>query len=120
MNAATGISDRAASIIYLLVLIWPLLCLTYLHWRGKVNLISAILTTKDGKEIVDNRKLCYIGTFAVMATAFAYLALTDRFTEWYALIFVGTFVTGKALGDREQRLNRANELKAQAEKALRK
>lgn len=99
-------SETTAAWIYIAVLVWPLACLSYLHARGKVNLLSSITTTKDGQEYVDGKKLAYVGAFAVMATAFAYLAVTDRFTEWYAGLFGALFVGGKYLGDREQRLQK--------------
>ena len=102
-------SATVAAWIYIGTLLWPLVCLTYLHAKGKVDLLTSITTTKDGKTYVDPKKLTYVGAFAVAATAFAYLAVTDRFTEWYVGLFLAAFVTGKILGDREQRLSKAAE-----------
>jgi hypothetical protein len=102
-------SKDTASIVYLLVLLWPLICLTWLHAKGRIDLLTSITTTKEDKTFVDGKKLAYVGTFAVMATGFAYLAQTEKLTEWYAGLMVGAFVAGKWLGDREQRLNKAAE-----------
>lgn len=100
-------SEKIAAWIYVSALIWPLLCLTYLHARGRIDLLSSVTTTKDGKEYVDGKKLAYIGAFAAMTIAFAYLAVTDRFSEWYVMVYATAFVGGKWLGDREQRLQKA-------------
>ena len=103
-------NEELAAAIYIFALVWPLVCLSYYHFKGKIDLLTAITTMKDGKTYIDAKKLAYVGTFAVGSIAFAYLAITDRFTEWYAMLFFGAFVFGKIAGDREQRLNRANEL----------
>jgi len=102
-------NEDLAAWIYLATLLWPLACLTWLHVKGKVDLMSSITISKDGKTYVDGKKLAYVGAFAVAATAFAYLAVTDRFTEWYASLFLAAFVGGKWLGDREQRLSKQAE-----------
>lgn len=107
MNATTGMDAATASWIYLAVLLWPIICLTVLHWRGRIDLLTTITTTKDAKEYVDGKKLAFVAGFAVGAIAFAYLAVTDRFTEWYATLFFLYCLGGKAIGDREQRLNKA-------------
>lgn len=96
-----------AAWVYIVTLIWPLVCLTYWHVRGRIDLFSAITTTKGDKTFVDGKKLAFVGAFAVGATAFAYLAVTDRFTEWYASLFFLFCAGGKYLGDREQRLQKA-------------
>ena len=103
-------STTTAQWIYLATLIWPLLCLTYLHMKGRVDLLTTITTTKDSKTYVDPKKLAYMGIFFVMATGFAYLAMLDKLSEWYAGICVAAFVGGKWLGDREQRLQKALEV----------
>lgn len=100
-------SETAAAWIYVGTLLWPLACLTYLHARGRIDLLTSVTTTKDGKTYVDPKKLAYIGAFAAMTIAFAYLAVTDRFSEWYVMVYAAAFVGGKWLGDREQRLQRA-------------
>ena len=100
-------SATTADWIYVAALLWPLLCLAYLHAKGRIDLISCITVTKDGKTFVDGKKLSYVGTFAVMATGFAYLLLAGKLTEWYAGLFAGSFILGKFLGDREQRLQKA-------------
>lgn len=99
--------DATAAWIYVVVLCWPLLCLTYLHARGRIDLLTSITTTKDGQTYVDGKKLAYVGAFAAMTIAFAYLAVTDRFSEWYVMVYAAAFVGGKWLGDREQRLQKA-------------
>lgn len=104
-------NETAAAWIYIVTLLWPLVCLTWLHVNGRIDLLTSITTSKDGKTYVDPKKLTYVGAFAVAATAFAYLAVTDRFTEWYVGLFLAAFVTGKILGDREQRLSKAAEAK---------
>lgn len=100
-------NDKYAAWIYIAALIWPLLCLTYLHWKGKIDLLTSITTTKEGRTFVDGKKLAYVGAFAAMTIAFAYLAVTDRFSEWYVMVYATAFVGGKWLGDREQRLQKA-------------
>lgn len=105
-------NEQVASWIYIVTLLWPLACLTYLHAKGKIDLISAITVTKGGNEYVDGKKLAYVGAFAAMTIAFAYLAVTDRFSEWYVMVYATAFVGGKWLGDREQRLSKAADVKA--------
>lgn len=110
-------NEHAASWIYIVTLLWPLVCLTYWHAKGRIDLLTAITTTKDGNTYVDGKKLAYVGAFAVMAIAFAYLAVTDRFTEWYAMLFAAYAAGGKIMGDREQRLSKASETKKKKEKS---
>lgn len=100
-----------AAWIYVGALCWPLACLSYWHATGKIDLLTTITTTKDARTFVDGKKLAYIGAFAASTIAFAYLAVTERFTEWYAMLYLSAFVAGKWLGDREQRLQKANESK---------
>lgn len=100
-------NETTATWIYVAVLCWPLLCLTYLHARGRIDLLTAITTTKDGQTYVDGKKLAYVGAFAAATIAFAYLAVTDRFSEWYVTVYLTAFVVGKWLGDREQRMQKA-------------
>lgn len=104
-------NEHLAAWIYIGTLLWPLMCLTYWHAKGRIDLLTSITTTKDEKTYVDGKKLAYVGAFAVMAIAFAYLAVTDRFTEWYAMLFAAYAAGGKIMGDREQRLNKAADLK---------
>lgn len=104
-------SEKVAAWIYIFTLLWPLLCLTYLHAKGKIDLLSSITISKDDKTYVDGKKLAYVGAFAAATIAFAYLAVTDRFSEWYVSAYLLAFVGGKWLGDREQRLSKAAEAK---------
>lgn len=106
-----GMSGAVADWIYLAALLWPLLCLTYLHARGRIDLLTTITTTKDGQTFVDQKKLAYVGAFAASTIAFAYLAVTDRFSEWFVYAYLTAFVAGKWLGDREQRLNKELDVK---------
>ncbi len=93
--------------LYIVVLMALVMCLGRGHRTGKINLWDLVTSTaKNGDIHTDGRKLFETGAFVLMATAFAYWALIDRLTEWYALLFVGSFVTARALRDREQRLNR--------------
>lgn len=101
--------------LYMFVLLWVCLCLGAGHHRGKINLWDTITTTKSGRTFTDAKKLAYIGSFVVMATGFAYLAMVDKLTEWYAMIFVAAWVTGKFLGDREQRLQALGKPEAKPE-----
>ena len=93
--------------LYILVLVCLVVCLGRGHRAGKINLWDLVTATNDeGKVHTDGRKLFEAGAFAIMATAFAYWALIDRLTEWYALLFVSSFVVARAWRDREQRLNK--------------
>lgn len=102
---------QAAPWIFILVLLWCCVCLGYGHRAGKINLWDLITTSKrlvDGAEsrsFTDPKKLAYVGAFVVMTVGYAYLCLLDRLSEWYAVAYVGAFVLGKWLGDREQRLS---------------
>jgi hypothetical protein len=98
--------------IYVAVFLWCCICLLVGHRAGKINLWDCITTTKDSRTFTDAKKLAYIGAFVVMSVTFAYWGMVDRLTEWYALLYVGAWVTGKFLGDREQRLQQ--EIKAKA------
>lgn len=91
--------------VYLLVLLWVIFCLAHGHRAGRIDLWTLITTTKNEKTYVDGKKFAYIGAFVIMAITFAYWGMIDKLTEWYAALFVGAFVVGKWLGDREQRLN---------------
>lgn len=108
MSAETAV-PLWTQIVYVGVLVWVCICLAIGHLGKKIDLWSAITTSKkldDGtvKTIVDPKKLAYIGAFVIMAVTFAYWGLINRLSEWYATIFVAAFVLGKWLGDREQRL----------------
>lgn len=103
-------NEKVAAVIYVVVLFWPLACLTYLHAKGRIDLLTSITATKDGRTYVDGKRLAYVGAFAASTIAFAYLAVTDRFTEWFVGLYLSAFVAGKWLGDREQRLQKANEV----------
>jgi hypothetical protein len=105
----------AAPWIYVATLVALVACLYRGHRAGRVNLWE-LVTARDraGRDRTDGRKLFETGAFLVMTTAFAYWALVDRLTEWYAGIYVGAFVVARMARDREQRLNRALELGAPA------
>lgn len=100
--------------VYIGTLVLCVICLGVGHRTKAINLWDCVTTTKGGQVFTDPKKLAYIGAFVLMGTAFAYLALLDRLTEWYAGAFVSAFVIGKWLGDREQRLNRAIEVQKPA------
>lgn len=108
-----GLAYHIAPWLYMLAMVWLCVCLYFGHRSGKINLWDCVTTTKGDKTFTDSKKLAYIGTFVVMAIGFAFLALTDRLTEWYATIFVAAFITGKFLGDREQRLHKEIEVKGE-------
>lgn len=100
-----GVNPGVASWVYFGALLWPLLCLTYYHVKGRINLLSCITAKVDGETVVDGKKLAYVGAFAAATIAFAYLAVTDRFSEWYVTAYLTAFIAGKYLGDREARLH---------------
>jgi hypothetical protein len=98
----------AAPWIYVATLVALVLCLARGQRKGEINLWDLVTATdRQGQKRTDGRKLFETGAFLVMTTAFAYWALIDRLTEWYALIYVGAFVAARSLRDREQRLNAA-------------
>lgn len=107
-------TETVAPWIYMIVLLWCIFCLGYGHHRRKINLWDCVTTTKvdqltkEAKTFTDPKKLAYIGAFVVMSVTFAYWGLIDRLSEWYALLYATTWVAGKALGDREQRLQAAS------------
>lgn len=90
--------------LFITTLLWCCGCLAYGHRSGQINLWTLITASKGEKQYVDPKKLAYIGVFVVMTIGFSYLSLFDRLSEWYAGIYVGAFVLGKWLGDREQRI----------------
>lgn len=95
-----------ATWIYIGALLWLVVCLGFGHRMGKVNLWELVTATaKDGKVRTDGRKLYECGAFLVMTLAFAYWAVIDRLTEWYALLYVGAWVAARSMRDREKRLN---------------
>lgn len=100
--------QTGAKLIFVIALVWPLVCLWIGHRASKVNLWDCVtIKAKDGAVYTDPKKVTYMGGFVVMATAFAYFTVVDQLTDWYAAIFVSAFIIGKWLGDREQRLGRS-------------
>lgn len=98
----------AATWLYIAVLVWIVLCLGHGHRTGKVNLWDLVTATaRDGATRTDGRKLYECGAFLVMTVAFAYWAVIDRLTEWYAAIYVAAFVAARSMRDREKRLEGA-------------
>lgn len=96
-----------AQIIYVTVMFWLCICLGFGHRKGKINLWELVTATdKQGNHRTDSRKLFETGAFLVMTIGFAFLVVVGKLTEFYALIYVGTFVAARSMRDREQRLNR--------------
>ena len=92
---------------YIGTLVLVVICLYRGQRTKQINLWDTVTATdKGGTTRTDSRKLFEVGAFVVMTTAFAYWAITDRLSEWYALIYVGAFVAARSMRDREQRLNR--------------
>lgn len=98
-----------AQLLYVAVLIWCCCCLGYGHHTKKIDLWSLITTTKDEHEYTDAKKLAYIGAFVVSTVTLAYWGIVgDLNTEYiaYATLYFATWLGGKFLGDREQRLQK--------------
>ena len=96
-----------ADAIYVLALIVVVHCL----WRGQrqrhINLWDIVTSTdRQGLTLTDGRKLFEVGVFVVMTVGFSYLLLIGKMSEFYAGIYVGSFIGARALRDREQRLNK--------------
>jgi hypothetical protein len=99
-----------AQLIYVGVLLWCCCCLGYGHHTHAINLWTLITTTKNEKEFADAKKLAYIGAFVVSTVTLAYWGVVGKelSPEYiaYATLYFGTWLGGKYLGDREQRLQR--------------
>lgn len=110
-NSPLGYGYWPADYIYVLMLLVVVLCL-YRGHRGKhINLWECVTSTdKKGITRTDSRKLWEAGAFVVMTIGFAYLVVQDKLTEFYALIYVGAWVTARTMRDREQRLTKMMEM----------
>lgn len=62
-------------------------------------------TDRNGRIRFDSRKTWEAGAFLVSTVAFVWLVYADRFTEWFFIGYMGTWVGARFLRDREQRLN---------------
>lgn len=105
--------DRPAAWIYIGTLLMLVLCLARGHRLNEINLWDMVRVAKDGKTFTDARKLFEVGSFAVSAVTFAYWAVIDRLSEWYVLLFMATWTGARYLRDREQRLNKGMDTKAE-------
>jgi len=106
MNQTLG-GYWAADYIYCITLLIVVLCLYRGQREKHINLWECVTSTdKEGRTRTDARKLWEAGVFVVMTVAFAYLVVQDKLTEFYAAIYVGSFLAARSMRDREQRLNR--------------
>lgn len=75
--------------MYLIVFSWIIVCLGLGHRSGKINLWNCITSTdRHGIERTDFAKLAIAGAFVITGVTFCYLAVLDRLSEWYVLIFL--------------------------------
>jgi len=101
-----------ADAIYVATLLIVVVCLWRMHRDGHIRLWDLVTATdKQGFIRTDARKMFEAGAFVVMTVGFSYLLLVNKMTEFYAVIYVGAFVSARYLRDREQRLNRQIEMK---------
>lgn len=111
-------SQWVAQWLYLIAWITIGILVARAQSQRKIDLWDAIRTTdKQGNIRIDPRKTFEAGVFLAMLLGFIYMvfqgviATTEGLA--YTTIFVGAFVTARALRDREQRLNRALDLQQQ-------
>ena len=64
-------------------------------------------TDKAGLTRFDARKTFETGSFISSTAAFGYLTGAGQLTEWFFLIYMGTWTAARYLRDREQRLAQA-------------
>ena len=95
--------EAAAKIIYVLVLLWLILCLGWGNKTGRIDLWElATVTDKHGKVRTDNSKLYETGAFLVMTLTFCFLGVLDKLSEWYALIYVSAWVASRAMARKDK------------------
>lgn len=111
-------SQWVAQWLYLIAWITIGILVARAQSQRKIDLWDTIRTTdKQGNIRIDPRKTFEAGVFLAMLLGFIYMvfqgviATTEGLA--YTTIFVGAFVTARALRDREQRLNRALDLQQQ-------
>lgn len=63
-----------------------------------------VTSSKGAVVHFDPRKTWEAGAFLVSTAAFAWLAYSDKLTEWFFIGYMGTWVGARFLRDREQRL----------------
>lgn len=106
----------AADWLFVLVLMWALLCLALGHRRDEVDLWQCVTTRKKiddvWTKVTDPAKLFETGAFVVMTVGFVHMTIQGKLTEWYAAVYVGAWVANRFRRDREQRLNRILDDKA--------
>lgn len=111
LNAALKLDQYyIADWLYLIILMTAILCLWRGQRTGKIDLWDMVKTTKtvNGQERVftDPRKLFEVGAFVVFTCAFSYKVIQGKLDTDFAFLYIGAFVTARALRDREQRLNK--------------
>lgn len=88
---------------YLVMLLWIAVCLSWGHRTGKVNLWEIVTTTdRNGIRRTDGRKLFEAGAFVVMTATFVLISVTGRLTEWYAFVYVASWVAARGWRDYQQ------------------
>jgi hypothetical protein len=95
--------EHIVAAFYFIALLLAALCLARAHRESKINLWDMVTATdRAGKERTDGRKMFETGAFFVMTLTFAVLTVTAKLTEWYALIYVGAWVTARIFRDKAQ------------------
>lgn len=96
-----------ADAIYVFTLAMVIICLYKGQRQASINLWDMVTSTdRQGAVRTDGRKFFEVGVFVVMTVGFSYLLLIGKMSEFYAVIYVGSFIGARALRDREQRLNK--------------
>ena len=92
--------EHIGNFVYVLTLLFVALFLLRGHHAGKVNLWDLITATdRQGHVRTDGRKLFEVGAFFVMTVTFYFITITGHMTEWYALIYAGSWITSRTLRD---------------------
>lgn len=92
--------EHVGSVIYAGTLLALAACLYVGHKRDRINIWELFTATdKAGICRTDGRKLFEAGAFIVMTVSFYFLTITGKMTEWYALIYVGSWVGARAWRD---------------------